>query len=234
MDVKETSKYYVVSFFPDAEEVEIDDRMDTVGWKAVLGEQDGQHIVMKVSYDKAKFPLDARDRATRGFPSDAKTILDDYAGRISECEVCKRLDANIGKIAKVSLLADKRVVEQETPLPQTQTYSAFDTGNPLQTIMAQMMFDTRLNQTGQVLTAAALEDEQLLARAMPTTISGLVELVANITNFTSGNGTLFRSPKQVTAYVKALREGAKAPINKEEEKKDESPVFRRASTVIVS
>ena len=72
----------------------------------------------------------------------------------------------------------------------------------------------------------------LMAKAMPTSIEGVVELVASLTDYASGKGNLFRSPKEVTEYVKALREGAKTPDEKEKDEKT-PVVFRRAATVIV-
>ena len=43
MDITETDEYYVVSFFPNAAEVEIDDKPEK-GYKAVIGEQSGEHV----------------------------------------------------------------------------------------------------------------------------------------------------------------------------------------------
>jgi len=234
MKVRETDQYFVVTFFPDAEEVEVDDRTDEDGWKAVIGEQDGSHIVMKVMYDKNRFPLNKEDRAARGFPSDAKTILDDYAANISDCAVCKRLDANVAKVTDIQLFNTRSKPATPTIMKPSTTSTMLKTGNPVQDIMAQLMFDTRLNQTGKVLAASALNDDALLAKSMPTTVEGMVNLVADLTDYASGKGNLFRSPSEVTEYVKALREGAKPSDEKADKKNNTTQVFRRASTIIVS
>ena len=235
MKVNETNDYYVVTFFPYAEEVEIDDKTSEKGYKAIIGVQDGQHVVMKVMYAKSMYPLDKKDRDARGFPADTETILDDYAARIGDCPTCKRLDANVDKITEIQLL-DQTQTHSAPVIPSVQaiqTSSMLNTGNPFQDLMAQLMFDTKLNNTGQVLVATALEDNVLMAKAMPTTVEGLVTLVADITDYASGKGNIFRSPKEVTEFVKALREGVKSP--EEKKKEDDAPVvFRRASTVIVS
>jgi hypothetical protein len=234
MKIRETDQYYVVTFFPDAEEVEIDDRPE-VGWKAVIGIQDGSHVVMKVMYDKSKFPLDAKDRAARGFPPDAKTVIDDYATNIGECAVCKQLDANVGKITEIKRLNDAPAIQTPMQPAPTQQSKTFDTGNPFQDLIARMMFDTKLNTTGQVVTALALEDEGLLMQVVPKSIGGVVDLIANITELSQGKGDIRRSPAEVTEFVKALREGVKAPIDGDKDKTSTTPtVFRRASTVIVS
>ena len=231
MDITETDEYYVVSFFPNAAEVEIDDKPEK-GYKAVIGEQSGEHVVMKVMYDKSVYPYDEEDRRER-FGSDyEKDTVKTLAGNIRECPICKRLDANVANIGRVQLY-DKQPTRIDQIVPeQSRMPTSLRTGNPFQDIMTQLMFDTKLNQTGQVLTAAAMEDDEMMAKAMPTTVEGMVNLVADLTDYASGKGNLFRSPNEVTEYVKALREGAKTP---DEKKKDEKTpvVFRRAATVIV-
>lgn len=243
MKIHETNDYYVVTFFPDAEEVEIDDKTVEKGYKAIIGTQDGHHVVMKVMYDKSRYPLDKNDRIARGFPEDTETILDNYALRIGDCSICKQLDANVAKITEVRLLNQTQTntvpVAPVGPVAQAVrvapiSATSLSTGNPFQDMMAQLMFDTKLNPTGQVIAAAALEDDALMAKSMPTTVEGMVDLVANLTDYASGKGTLFRSPSEVTDYVKALREGAKQPIDEKSTDKKEIPVFRRASTIIVS
>lgn len=237
MKVLETNDYYVITFFPDAEEVEIDDKTEEKGYKAIIGTQDGHHVVMKVMYDKSRYPLDKDDRIARGFPEDTETILDNYALRIGDCPICKQLDANVAEITEIRLLNQTPTymvpvapVVRAAPI----TATSLSTGNPFHDMMAQLMFDTKLNPTGQVIAAAALEDDVLMSKAMPTTVEGMVDLVANLTDYASGNGSLFRSPREVTDYVKALREGAKQPIDEKSPDKKEIPVFRRASTIIVS
>jgi len=240
MKVNETDDYYVVTFFPDAEEIEIDDQIDEKGYKAIIGIQEGHHVVMKVMYDKSIFPLDARDRKVRGFAEDTKTILEDYAIRVGECPICKRLDENVAKVMEINRL-DQYTTKQTQPEPimqATQTtqpgMDLFSTGNPLQDLMVRMMFDTKLNTTGQVATALALDNNALLEKVMPKTIDGVVSLMANLTELSQGKGDIYRTPAEVTDFVKALREGVKQPIDEKTSKKTEMPVFRRASTIIVS
>lgn len=239
MKISETNGYYVVSFFPDAEEVEIDDKTEEKGYKAILGIQDGQHVVMKVMYDKNIYPYDEDDRKNRFTAGYDKQTVKELAANIGECDICKRLDADVAKITEVRLLNQAttrpiQVAQASPTAPITNTSSLLKTGNPMQDILAQLMFDTKLNQTGQVLTAAALEDDALMAKAMPTTVEGMVNLVADLTDYASGKGNLFRSPSEVTDYVKALREGAKQPVDGKTDDKKEIQVFRRASTIIVS
>jgi len=240
MKVHETDDYYVVSFFPDAEEIEIDDKTVDKGYKAIIGTQDGHHVVMKVMYDKSRYPLDKKDRADRGFPEDTETILDNYALRIGDCPICKQLDANVAKITEIRRL-DQTQTYQVPAVPIASVaqigqpqLELFNTGNPLQDLMTRMMFDTKLNTTGQVATALALEDSELLERVMPKSIDGVVTLMANLTELSQGKGDIYRSPAEVTEYVKALREGVKQPIDEKSANKKEIPVFRRASTIIVS
>ena len=220
MEIIETDDYYVVTFFPNAVEVEIDDKPEK-GYKAIIGEQGGEHVVMKVMYSKAMYDLN-------------KVI--ELAQNIKECPICQRLDANVANIDRMQIrdpTAGTQVPEVPVRAAQIQS-TALSTGNPFHDMMAQLMFDTKLNPTGQVIAAAALEDDVLMSKAMPTTVEGMVDLVANLTDYASGNGTLFRSPGEVTDYVKALREGAKQPIDEKSTDKKEIPVFRRASTIIVS
>lgn len=220
MDITETNNYYVVTFFPNAEEVEIDDKPKS-GYKAIIGLQDGEHIVMKVMYAKSIYDLNE---------------VINLAKNIKDCPICKRLNADVATVGSIQLqdqYTTRAVQQTDAPIAQ-QIPTSLNAGSPFQNVMAQLMFDTKLNTTGQVLTAAALEDDALMAKAMPTTVGGMVDLVANLTDYASGKGTLFRSPKEVTEYVKALREGAKQPIDEKEDEKKEIQVFRRASTIIVS
>lgn len=221
MEIIETDDYYVVTFFPNAVEVEIDDKPEK-GYKAIIGEVGGEHIVMKVMYSKAMYDLN-------------KVI--ELAKNIKECPICQRLNANVANIDSIRLrdpTADAQVPVAPAVRATPVLTTSLSTGNPFNDMMAQLMFDTKLNPTGQVVAAAALEDDALMAKSMPTTVEGMVALVANLTDYASGKGTLFRSPGEVTEYVKALREGVKQPIDEKTTEKKEIPVFRRASTIIVS
>lgn len=239
MKIFETADYYVVSFFPDAEEVEIDDKTEEKGYKAIMGLQDGHHVVMKVMYDKSLYPLNAEDRDARGFSLDTKTVLDDYAPNIGDCAICKRLDANIAQVTEIRRLNQAPVAAVQmvpaVPVIQAPVKSAlFDTGNPLQDMMTQMLYTTKLNQTGQVATALALEDPVLLEAAMPKTIDGVLGLIGDLTELSQGKGDIYRTPEEVTKYVAALRAGVKQPTAETVAEKKAVPVFRRASTVIIS
>lgn len=225
MDITETNDYFVVTFFPDAEEIEIDDKPDK-GYKAIIGVQDGEHIVMKVMYSKAMYDLNSAI---------------ELAKNIKDCPICKRLNANVATVGRIQLqdqytdsVGSGGVATPISSIVGAQS-ELFNTGNPLQDLMTRMMFDTKLNQTGQVATALALEDSTLLERVMPTSIDGVVALMANLTELSQGKGEIYRSPDEVTAYVKALREGVKKPLDgKTEDAIKVMPVVRRASTIIVS
>ncbi len=120
------------------------------------------------------------------------------------------------------------------PIAQVSAKSPlFDTGNALQNMLTEMLFTTKLNQTGQVATALAIEDPILLQKSMPTTIDGVLDLIGNLTELSQGKGEIYRSPDEVTAYIKAVRNGVK-PTTETTVDKKEVPVFRRASTVIIS
>jgi hypothetical protein len=234
MEITETDKYYIVTFFPNAEEVEIDDKTQEKGYKAIIGVQDGEHVVMKVMYDKSIYPYDEEDRRDRFGVDYVKDTVKSLAGNIRECPICNRLNAEVATITRVQL--QDRVRTPAAPIAQIEQSKSelFNTGNPLQDIMTRMMFDTKLNTTGQVATALALEDSSLLERVMPKSIDGVVSLMANLTELSQGKGDIYRSPEEVVAYVKALREGVKQPIDDKSTDKKEIPVFRRASTIIVS
>lgn len=241
MKIFETGDYYVASFFPDAEEVEIDDKIEEKGYKAIIGKQAGHHVIMKVMYDKSRYPLDEADRAARSFDPGTKTVMN-YATNIGDCAICKRLDENVAQITEIRRL-DQVPARQVTatpiqpiaPVAQAKAKSAlFDTGNPLQDMMTQMLYTTKLNQTGQVATALALEDPILLEAAMPKTIDGVLDLIGNLTELSQGKGGIYRTPKEVTEYVAAVRAGVAKPVGEKVEEQKEVPVFRRASTVIIS
>lgn len=224
MDIVETTDYYVVSFFPNATEVEIDDKPEN-GYKAIIGEQNGEHVVMKVMYSKDRFDLNQ---------------VIELAKNIKDCPICKRLDANVADIGNIRLM-DQYTTQQTQAATITQEAQTtqpgmdlFSTGNPLQDLMVRMMFDTKLNTTGQVATALALDNSALLEKVMPKTIDGVVSLMANLTELSQGKGDIYRTPAEVTDFVKALREGVKQPTDEKTSKKTEMPVFRRASTIIVS
>lgn len=242
MDIAETDNYYVVTFFPNAEETEIDDKIDEKGYKAIIGLQDGEYIVMKVMYDKNIYPYDEEDRIERFGAGYKKDTVKSLAGNIKGCPICNRLNADVAKIGRVQLFDRSTTAPNITSndeMPHSSIGHAeselFNTGNPLQDLMTRMMFDTKLNQTGQVATALALEDSTLLERVMPTSIDGVVTLMANLTELSQGKGEIYRSPDEVTAYVKALREGVKKPLDgKTGEAKTVTPMVRRASTIIVS
>ena len=224
MEITETDEYYVVSFFPDAEEVEIDDKPEK-GYKAIIGRQDGEHVVMKVMYAKDRFSLDQ---------------VIDLAKNIKECPICKRLNAEVGTVKKISLkdnLSRGSAVNQSPsyPEPTKSKPAIFNTGNPFTDLLAQIMFDTKLNPTGQVLAAAALDDDALMEKAMPKTVDGMVDLVADLVDYSSGKGTLYRDPKEVERYVKALRAGSKKSTESDDEDK-KIPVVKKqvGRTIIIS
>lgn len=233
MKIHETQDYYVVTFFPDAEEVEIDDKIVEKGYKAIIGLQDGHHVIMKVMYDKSKYPLDEADRVTRNFSQDDQTVMY-YASHIGECAICKRLDANVGTVTEITRLnqVPAQPVRPVTPV-SSATSNFFNTGNLLDDLMSQMLYDTTLNPTGKAAVALALGDKGLIDAAMPRTIDGFVNMFADFAELSQGRGNLRRSPEEVTAYIQALREGAK-PDEPTTVKKAEVPVFRRSSTVIIS
>ena len=241
MKIFETADYYVASFFPEAEEVEIDDKTVEKGYKAIIGLQDGHHVIMKVMYDKARYPLDDDDLKARSFEPGTKTMMY-YAANIGDCAICKRLDANVDQVTEIRRLNPAPVysapvvqpVAPVQPIAQVSTKSPlFDTGNALQNMLTEMLFTTKLNQTGQVATALAIEDPILLQKSMPTTIDGVLDLIGNLTELSQGKGEIYRSPDEVTAYIKAVRNGVK-PTTETTVDKKEVPVFRRASTVIIS
>lgn len=224
MDITETNDYYVVSFFPNATEVEIDNKPEK-GYKAVIGIQDDEHVVMKVMYAKSMYDLNR---------------VIELAKNIKECPICKRLDANVADVTNIQLqdkYTTRSVSVDQAPIDRTiavpQESKMFDTGNPFQDLMARMLFDTKLNKAGQVAVAMALEDTKLMEKVMPTTIDGVVDLMATFTELTQGKGDIYRTPEEVTEYVKALRKGADVPVDKKT-KSDTPTVFRRASTIIVS
>ena len=94
-------------------------------------------------------------------------------------------------------------------------------------------FDTMLNPTGKALAALALDDDALAREVMPTDAKSMVALVANLTEYAQGKGNIYRSPKEVTEYIQALREGNQSDDDKVEEKKT-TQFVRRAQTVIIS
>ena len=223
MEITETDEYYVVSFFPNAEEVEIDDKPEK-GYKAIIGVQDGDHVVMKVMYAKDRFNLDQ---------------VIDLAKNIKECPICKRLDAEVGNVKKISLkdnLSRGSAVNQSPsyPTPTKSKPAIFDTGNPFTDLMARIMFDTKLNPTGQVLAATALDDDVLMEKAMPKTVDGMLSLVADLVDYSSGKGTLYRNPKEVERYAKALRAGSKKKSDNEEDEKTSITKKRAGRTIIIS
>ena len=227
MDIVETDEYYVVSFFPGASEVEIDDKPEK-GYKAIIGEQSGEHVVMKVMYAKSMYDLDTAIK---------------LAKNIKDCPICKKLNAQVADIGRIQLQdqyttrqvqATPVAPEQNENTPKSSGSELFNTGNPLQDVLTRMMFDTNLNTAGQVATALAFSDEGLLGKVMPKTIDGVVSLMADLTELSQGKGDMYRSPQEVTDYVKALRQGVETPVDEKTEEKKETPVFRRASTIIVS
>jgi hypothetical protein len=151
MEIIETADYYVVTFFPNATEAEIDDKPEK-GYKAIIGEQGGEHVVMKVMYSKAMYDL---------------TKVIELAQNIKECPICKRLDANVANIDRMQLSDTTPNIQVPTvPVRAAQTQAtSLSTGNPFHDMMAQLMFDTKLNPTGQVIAAAALEDDALMSKA---------------------------------------------------------------------
>lgn len=246
MKIFETGDYYVVSFFPDAEEVEIDDKTVEKGYKAILGLQDGQHVIMKVMYDKSRYPLDEADLKARSFEPGTKTVMY-YSSNIGECDICKRLDADVAKVTEIRLLNQAPVrsapavqpmapVQPVVQVSPTESANAkfFNTGNLLDNLMSQVLYNTTLNPTGQAAVALALGDKELIEKAVPKTIEGFVNMVADFTELSQGRGNIRRSPEEVTEYIKALREGAKPSTGASTVEKKEVPVFRRASTVIIS
>lgn len=240
MEIFETSDYYVASFFPNAEEVEIDDKTAEKGYKAIMGLQDGHHVIMKVMYDKARYPLDDADLKARSFEPGTKTVMH-YATNIGDCAICKRLDANIANVTEIRRLNQVPVhsapavqpVQRVAPV-SSATSNFFNTGNLLDDLMSQVLYNTTLNPTGQAAVALALGDKELIDKAVPQTIEGFVNMVADFTELSQGRGNIRRSPEEVTDYIKALRDGANSSTASSTTEKKEVPVFRRASTVIIS
>jgi len=220
MEISETDFYYVASFFPNAEEVEIDDKPES-GWKAVMGKLNGEHVVMKVMYAKDKFDLD-------------KAI--DLAKNIGDCAICKRLDADVAKVKQINLRGQQPIITPAaSTILQTQQKSdagssLFNTGNPLEDMLVRLRFNTQLNPTGKALAALALDDDELAREVMPTDARGMVKLVADLTSYASGKGNIYRSPKEVEEYIKALHAGNKSETEKTEDKKKKSSI----KTIVIS
>jgi len=62
----------------------------------------------------------------------------------------------------------------------------------------------------------------------------MLDLVANLTEYAQGKGSLYRTPEEVTEFVKALREGNKSDDDKANDKKPGKVFTQRARTVIIS
>lgn len=222
MDITETDNFYVVSFFPNAEEVEIDDKPEK-GYKAIIGVLDGEHIVSKVMYSKSMYDLN-------------KVI--ELAGNIRECPICKRLDESIADVGTIRLQDQytTRTVQAApvAPVAPVATSALFNTGNPLEDMLVRLKFDTMLNPTGKALAALALDDDALAREVMPTDAKSMVALVANLTEYAQGKGNIYRTPAEVTDYIKALREGNKSADDVKADEKKITPFVKRAQTVIIS
>lgn len=220
MDITETANHYVVTFFPNAEEIEIDDKPEK-GYRAIIGLQDGEHIVSKVMYAKSMYDLN-------------KVI--ELAGNIRECPICKRLNENVAAVGTIRLQDQytTQAVQPALTVAPVAGSTLFNTGNPLEDMLIRLRFDTMLNPTGKALAALALDDDALAREVMPTDAKSMVALVANLTEYAQGKGNIYRSPKEVTEYIQALREGNKSDDDKTEEKKKSTPFVKRAQTVIIS
>ena len=217
-------EWYVVTFFPDAVEAEIDVNEEK-GWRVTTGWLDGEAVPMRAYYQQSMYTLD-----------DVKK----FAENLHECPICQRLgrDMSITSI-DVANNYNRRVQPEPVGLGiglnrrQQPTAPVGDMGNMFMDSLVNTLMDTTLTPLGKIMTARLTGNEDLLTRALPKTDEEAFSITADYLSADTPKNMIFRDPKEMKKIATALRARTQTPEEAEEEEK-KTPVFKRARTMIIS
>lgn len=211
-------KWYVVTFFPNAVENSVIDESER-GWRAVMGDLNGEQVPMRAYYLKSMHSLDS---------------VVDRAENLKECEACKRANGD-EDVVEIEVANNYRLQQQRTPTRQSAPPSSMKgLGDTLGEMLVGSLLKTTLTPLGQVLTASILQDDTMMESVKPKTNDDVLNLAADFLSSKDARTALFRDPKEMRSYADAIRAGVSKPVKPDEEEDKRKPIVRRASTVILS
>ena len=208
--------WYVVTFFPDAIEDEVVNN-DDLGWRATLGMLNGERVPVKVYYRQDRYTLDQ-----------VKT----YAEKLRECPICNGIDKNAGKVESINVANNYLLKNQEPKAQATSTRSSNSIGNMFVDTLMNAMVDSMLTPTGKFFIATLLDDERLLTAALPKNDVEAINIMADFLSADTPKDMIFKSPKEMKKYARALRAGTKTEDEDDEEKP--VPTYKHKRSVIIS
>jgi len=216
MILEETGTGYKFVYFPDARDTSTKDEWATRGFRVQFGEMNGHAVPKWIEYAKSRHSLESAVA---------------YAKKITECAICKQLDANVGTLqlkdhykAPLSTAPlfpamsnttieqlQREVNELKLKLADTAPVDRSKVARNLFQDIAADYFKAQLTMPGLVQLAMIFDIPEFLDGVLPEEITEDVEdeLKAQMGDFFAGDIGMFRSPEQMREYAKLHRDLAK-------------------------
>ena len=239
MIIEETDSSWRAIFFPDASfsdvtnEAEglvngVKDKWAESGYRVQMGIVDGEHVPKFVDYSKGRFSFEKAVELARG---------------ISGCSICRRLNANVGKVEKV-LLKDQYnqskhdITEEVSSLKEEiATLKEKLEGPPerrnvakdLYQKIALDMFKSSFTPAGLIELSLIFDDESFIEDLLPAHPSeeDILKLRAEMASFWAGEEGRYRTPEQMRLYAKQQRDLVRALRGEKIEDEEEKPKPKR-------
>jgi len=218
MELTETAEGYRFVYFPQATDTYTKDEWAARGFRVQFGEVRGHAVPKWIEYSKAKHKLESAIA---------------YAKKITECEVCKQLDAQVGVLrikdqyhaplssvapsppAGVSTTSIRQLEQEVTNLKQQlNAATSSDRGKLARDLFQKITTDyfrAQLTLPGLVQLAMIFDLPEFLDGVLPEEITPDVEseLKAQMGDFFAGDVGMFRSPEQMREWAQLQRDIAK-------------------------
>ena len=211
--------WYIVTFFENAIENSVIDEPEK-GWKAIMGDLNGEQVPMRAYYRQDMYSLD---------------YVKDKAESLKECAACQRANEN-HEVTTIEVPNNYRLRNQrERP---TAADSMFELNRNRQEeptrrepvrngsdaftdMLMKSVMSTMLTPLGQVFIAKTIGDKDMMEAAMPKNTDDALNLAADFLSSKSPKNMMFRDPDEMKKMAKALRSGTETGA-KEEEKEEEA------------
>jgi len=218
INVSPDGAWYVVTFFPDAIENSVLDEPEK-GWRAVMGDLNGEQVPMRAYYMRSMYTLDQ---------------VKDFAERLNDCEACKRANEH-NSVTEINVPNNYQLQQQRAPVGRsTPAASMSGVGKTLGDMLVQSLLKTTMTPLGQVLTATLLNDDEMMESVKPKTNDDVLNLAADFLSSKNARTALFRDPKEMMKYAAAIRSGTTVSAKPSPEEDEMMKHVKRARTVILS
>jgi len=206
--------WYVAEFFPNAIENSTVDKPDK-GWKAVMGDLNGEQVPMRAYYRTDMYSL-----------NDVIKL----AENLRECKICRETGQN-HDVTSIEVANNYQLQNQgAAPRPALRPSKPLvtgGTGDMFTDVLANTLITTMLTPLGQMVAAKMVGDSDMLEKVSPKTTEDALNIAADFFSAGSPKNMMFRDPKEMKEMAMALRAGTKRG-EEEEKKKTKEAGPRRA------